>query len=208
MGKNVKVDFKGLEQFQKQFEQVNQSVQQDFVEQCAKELTARLLRKVIKRTPVGERMKKPENMSEKITSQNGKSRVMLTAEGARYKQYWEGYQGGTLRRGWVSKTEEEARAGKGSPQTPEILEYVDRLKVIRSGNLLRVIIPNVVSYASYVEYGHVQEPGRYVPALGKSLKVGFVPGKRMMTYSVQEIQSMAPAFLRKRLEEKLREAFQ
>ena len=29
-----------------------------------------------------------------------------------------------------------------------------------------------MEYASYVEYGHRQEPGRYVPALGKRLKNG------------------------------------
>lgn len=39
------------------------------------------------------------------------------------------------------------------------------------------IIGTNVSYAPYVEMGHHQEPGRYVPALGKRLKKSFVPGK-------------------------------
>lgn len=32
-------------------------------------------------------------------------------------------------------------------------------------------------YARPVEHGHVQEPGRYVPAIGKRLVRDFVPGK-------------------------------
>ena len=33
-----------------------------------------------------------------------------------------------------------------------------------------------VEYAPYVEYGHHQEPGRYVPALGKRLVASYVAG--------------------------------
>lgn len=182
MRKNVKVDFKELAEFQKRVEKLNSSMRQDFVEQCAKELAARLLEKVIKRTPVGKRMKKPEKMSEKVKGASGKSRSFLTAEGARYKEYWSGYQGGELKRAWTMRT-------------------------IRSGKLFRTIVYNPKKYASYVEYGHRQTPGRFVPALGKRLKVAWVPGKLMMTTSAQELRSIAPALLRKWLEEELREAF-
>jgi len=34
-----------------------------------------------------------------------------------------------------------------------------------------------VKYARPVEHGHVQEPGRFVPAIGKRLVRDFVPGK-------------------------------
>lgn len=40
----------------------------------------------------------------------------------------------------------------------------------------RVVISNNVSYAEYVEYGHRQEPGRFVPKLGKRLKSSWVKG--------------------------------
>lgn len=39
------------------------------------------------------------------------------------------------------------------------------------------VIGTNVSYAAAVELGHHQEPGRYVPAIGKRLKKSFVPGK-------------------------------
>lgn len=55
-----------------------------------------------------------------------------------------GRWGGTLRRGWTI-----------GPITKE-------------GNTYKVDIINPVEYASYVEYGHRQEPGRYVPALGET----------------------------------------
>lgn len=38
-------------------------------------------------------------------------------------------------------------------------------------------IGTATSYAPYVELGHHQEPGRYVPAIGKRLVREFVPGK-------------------------------
>lgn len=39
------------------------------------------------------------------------------------------------------------------------------------------VIGTNVEYAAAVELGHHQEPGRYVPAIGKRLKKSFVPGK-------------------------------
>jgi hypothetical protein len=38
---------------------------------------------------------------------------------------------------------------------------------------------NSASYASYVNDGHKQTPGRYVPILGKRLVKGFVDGLNM-----------------------------
>lgn len=39
---------------------------------------------------------------------------------------------------------------------------------------------NNTEYAAHVEYGHRQQVGRYVPAIGKRLKKGFVPGRKML----------------------------
>lgn len=53
MGKNV--DFKQFEQFKKKLEKtLNDDSRQKFMEDCAKELAARLLSRVIKKTPVGK----------------------------------------------------------------------------------------------------------------------------------------------------------
>lgn len=39
------------------------------------------------------------------------------------------------------------------------------------------VIGTNVEYAPFVELGHAQEPGRYVPAIGKKLKASWVEGK-------------------------------
>lgn len=70
MGRMGKFDCEGMKEFKKQLEQLMQT-QNEFVESCAKELAARLLRLVVKKTPVGVY---PEST---------------------------GKMGGTLRRGWT-----------------------------------------------------------------------------------------------------------
>ena len=67
-----KVDFRELQEFRRKMEaSLNDDQINDFIESCAKELAARLLAKVIKRTPVGQ-----------YPASTGK-------------------KGGTLRRGWT-----------------------------------------------------------------------------------------------------------
>ena len=61
-----------------------------------------------------------------------------------------GKVGGTLRRGWTIG------------------------EVKHEGNDCIIEVINPLEYASYVEYGHRQEPGRYVPAIGKRLKRAWV----------------------------------
>ena len=91
------------------------------------------------------------------------------------QQYWAGYTGGTLRDAWTI------------------------LPVEKEGNNYIVTIVNNAEYASYVEYGHRQTPGRYVPALGKRLKANWVKGRFMLTISEQELERELPAMLEKKL---------
>ena len=85
MGKNGKVDCKELREFQKQLQKNLSGQQLDlFIESCAKELAARLLAKVIKRTPVGQ-------------DPSGSGKV-----------------GGTLRRGWTGGKGQASNAFAGN----------------------------------------------------------------------------------------------
>ena len=72
MGKMGRFDLSGLKELQKNLQKLQD--QDAFVEACVKELAARLLRMVVKRTPVGDYL-----------ASSGK-------------------QGGTLRRGWTDGT--------------------------------------------------------------------------------------------------------
>lgn len=117
----------GLKKLQKQLNKIQEGNVEAFIEACAKELAARLLAKVIKRTPVGE-----------YPASTGK-------------------KGGTLRRGWTSNSHEEAAGGKWSADsaaTSQGTKYAQSLKVNHFGNTLVIEIVNPVEYASYVEYGH------------------------------------------------------
>ena len=53
-----------------------------------------------------------------------------------------------------------------------------------SGKTMFVGTP--VYYAPYVEFGHHQQPGRFVPAIGKRLVAEYVPGKPFITPSLEE----------------------
>ena len=166
MARNGSVNIQELEAFRKKMEENLSGVQlRLFIESCAKELAARLLAKVIKRTPVG---KYPKGSGKK---------------------------GGTLRRGWTAGKQQGATA------------YARSLNVRRYGDAYVIEIINPVEYAPYVEFGHRQQPGRFVPAIGKRLKQGWVEGKFMLTISEKEIQKDAPRILEAKLKRKLGECF-
>lgn len=180
-----------LKKYANQLEKLNREERDIFFRQATYDLAARFLRKVIKRTPVGKRHRidlgdKPRFV--KVTGTKGKERVFLTKEGAQaaaVDKYWNGYIGGTLRRGW----------------TP-----LRQISVRYDGREYRVVVTNNVHYASYVEYGHRQSPGRFVPAIGKRLKKQWVKGRFMMRISAEEIQEQSPAILLRRLNDFLERA--
>ena len=85
MAKNGNVNFRDLENFKDTLKKNLSETQVDlFIESCAKELAARLLAKVIKRTPVGQYPKSS------------------------------GKKGGTLRRGWTGEKSQDANSYAGN----------------------------------------------------------------------------------------------
>ena len=179
-----KCDFRELERLQKQLNDLEKQ-KEEFCETCAKELADRLLSLVIPRTPVGKapKLDGPKSVKVKVKDAEGntRTRAFLSADAARIQKYWSGYTGGTLRRAWSA----------------------GNVQKVGDGYTVEVINPTF--YASYVEYGHRQKPGRYVPALGKSLKEGWVEGKFMLTISEKELQRAAPKIIEKKLNRFLKE---
>lgn len=92
---------------------------------------------------------------------------------------------GALRRGWTA----------------------NGLSITHEGNSYTVEIVNPVEYASYVEFGHRQTPGRYVPAIGKRLVKSWVNGQFFLTISEQELENLAPGALQALLDRFLRTVF-
>lgn len=136
----IEVQIDGLKDFQKLLQEMK-AEEERFMTETIKELAARLLRKVIKRTPVRE---------------------------------------GLLRRNWTVSD------------------------VRKNGSNYEIEVSNSTEYASYVEYGHRQTPGRYVPAISKRLKKSWVKGKFMLTISEEELRKEAPAVIKRKISEWLK----
>ncbi|MBS5882332.1 MAG: HK97 gp10 family phage protein [Lachnoanaerobaculum sp.] len=164
-----------LRRFQRKLNEIKPEDVSGFIDACAKELAARLLATVIKRTLPGDYSREVEVVA-KRDSKNHK-------KGDKYTKRVNpsGKVGGTLRRGWTAKTHEEAAGGSGRADAKA---YAESLTVNHVGDMVVIEIINPVEYASYVEYGHRTRN-----------HTGWVPGKFMMTISVQEIQSIAPDVL-------------
>lgn len=99
-------------------------------------------------------------------------------------------QHGTLRAGW-----DNALGSLGAASVMKSQGY---------GQTYSITVENTVPYASYVEYGHRQTPGRYVPAIGKRLKASWVEGKHMLEISEGVLQNTLPAVLGTKLDAFLR----
>jgi len=74
--------------------------------------------------------------------------------------------------------------------------YAKKLCPTKTGNLKNsithqqidadsVVIGSPVEYAPFVELGHAQEPGRYVPAIGKRLVKSWVPAKPFLRPAIE-----------------------
>jgi len=188
MGRNVKIDIKGLEQFRDRLQQLSEEQVQIFITSCAKELAARLLAKVIKRTPVGEYGKSimRDETGEAVRYKSGKNKGKVKRQVVK--------KGGTLRRGWTAKTEAEAESGTGKGK--DAVEYANSLPIRKVGSDYIIEIINPVHYASYVEFGHRTANHK-----------GWVEGKFMLTISEQELEADAPRVIENKLIKYLGECF-
>lgn len=165
MAKWGNCDFSELRKYADKLEKLTDADINDLCVKCSKELASRLLALVIPRTIVGD-----------YPAGSGKV-------------------GGTLRRGWTSKTHAEAASGKGKNGKP-IKEYVASLPVRKVGNYYIIKIINPVEYSPYVEFGHRTRSG------------GWVDGKYMLTISEERLKQIAPRVLEKMLYQKIREVIE
>lgn len=178
---NFKVD--GLKELQKELNKLDKNVD-EFAQACAKELAARLLRKVIKRTPVGDYSREVKVVAKRDSKKHKKGDV--------YTKKVSRKTGGTLRKGWTS----EKGAGSDGLKTRSASDFVDTLKVNHFGDTYVIEITNPVEYASYVENGHRTANHK-----------GYVPGVFMLRLSEKDLQDEAPAIIEKRIENFLKGVF-
>ncbi len=191
MAKWGNCEFKELKRFQERLEKMSKANLQKFCKEVSRELAARLLSKVIRRTPVGDY----SHTITVIAKRDGKKHK----KGEKYTKRVNpsGKLGGTLRRGWTAKTQEEAESGTGKTVSKDkISSWVDALPIKHIGNAYQIDVTNIVSYASYVENGHRTRGHN-----------GWVEGKFMLTISEKEINTMLPKFIEQKLAEFINEVF-
>ena len=179
-------DYRQLQKLRENLDRLQSADLEKFCGDVSKVLAARLLALVIPRTPVG----------------NYKTEVKVTAkrDGKHHKKgnvYTKrinrtGKMGGTLRRGWTARTEQEA-ASRGGDSNAET--YAQALPIKKQGSNYLVEVINPVHYASYVEFGH-RKPGG-----------GWKEGKYFLTISEQQLRGRAPAIIEDKLKKLLRGAF-
>ena len=64
----------------------------------------------------------------------------------------------------------------------------------KKGIKFEMDLANNLEYALYVELGHRQEPGRFVPAIGKRLVADYVPGSYMLRDGTRRLEeTLKPA---------------
>lgn len=156
-------DYKQLQRLRDSLATLQSMDMDRFCTEVSKELAARLLALVIPRTPVGQYPKSS------------------------------GKKGGTLRRGWTSKTQADAASRGGSNDAKA---YAEALPVRKSGNAYTIEVINPVEYAGYVEFGHRTRGGD-----------GWAPGQYFLTLSEQDLERLAPGVIERKLEALLREVF-
>lgn len=165
------------------------SSRDEFFLGCVDDLSNRLLAKVVKRTPVGP----------------GVFRVATDKEVKRGRKLYSSQQ----------KTDKKGVAHWSIEKTGKRSSGVKLIKLARGGELrqawratkatggarrysARVYNPKI--YASYVEYGHRQHVGQFVPILGKRLKRAWIPGEHMLQNSHNELVKQADTILQRRLD--------
>lgn len=80
--------------------------------------------------------------------------------------------------------------------TPVDKGQLRRSWVIKEATPQRVVVSNYAAYVEYVEYGHRQTPGRFVPVLGKRLKHSWVRGQFFAKRSSETIHKRADSIMR------------
>lgn len=104
-----------------------------------------------------------------------------------------GKNGGTLRRGWVSKTHDEAIGGSGTPTAAQAIKYAQSLPVKKTGDTYTIEVVNPVEYASYVEYGH------------RTVNGGVVEGQYFLTTAKAIVENEKDGILERQLTRYLKE---
>ncbi|ERT61270.1 HK97 gp10 family phage protein [Megasphaera vaginalis (ex Srinivasan et al. 2021)] len=165
---DVKVDFSGFHQLRRKINEFSRTESRQMMTECANGLAAIYLGSAKVATPVGGN--KEIEVSEKAYKASNATAF------ERYKEFKAAKAGG----GYFKRAINHRKTGQTSHKLIGSSEHMRRSwtssGVERKGRNYRVKVYNTASYASFVDVGHRQTPGRFVPILGKRLVNNWVEG--------------------------------
>lgn len=188
---NVDVSFAGFEALRRQIEGLNSPQEkQACMEECTESLAQVYLAEAIKKTPNG-------GAKEFEVTEKGYERIQALEVGAK------GFQKAKSRSHANSPAVKRIKKSRKSEKKQYLVltasEHMrrswDAEAVKKQGGTYSVKVFNSASYASYVNDGHRQRPGRFVPAIGKRLVRPWVPGQHMAELAEQKTRRSSKRLL-------------
>lgn len=171
----ITFDLKELKAFNKKLENAAKDTRQSIAEDCLNVMAAEYVRVAKLNTPVGG------GKELKVSEGNYKAISGYEVSSAK------GYNAGKKRSsGGRTKIFKRITNKRGGAKEFKILTPSEHMRrswqmgnVVNKGNEHSISVHNSASYASFVNDGHRQTPGRYVPVLGKRLVNSWVDGLYM-----------------------------
>ena len=171
---NVEFDFSGVLALRQQLESLNNKQEKEAcMKECVDALSQVYLAEAIKNTPVG-------GAKEFGVTQKAYQKINATEVGPSY------FKAAKSRNGRTVKTVKRIKRTRKKQKQYLVMTASEHMRrswgadeVKKTGQEYAVRVYNSASYASYVNDGHRQQPGRFVPAIGKRLVKSWVDGKFM-----------------------------
>ena len=188
---NVDVSFAGFEALRRQIEGLNSPQEkQACMEECAESLAQVYLAEAIKKTPNG-------GAKEFEVTEKGYERIQAMEVGA--KGFQKARSRSHANAHAVKRIKKSRKSGEKQYLVLTASEHMrrswDAETVKKQGRTYSVKVFNSASYASYVNDGHRQRPGRFVPAIGKRLVRPWVPGQHMAELAEQKTRRSSKRLL-------------
>lgn len=187
---DVTIDFRGFEELQKRIAELNSSAMEEAKRQSMKEMAAVYLAEAKRATPT--RGIEVRQVSEKEYENSN------IAEYSKVKDF--------NKHGKLNSSDAKVAYKHKGERKFKILHNSEHMKrswnagaIEQNGREYKIKVFNTASYASYVNDGHRQQPGRYVPILGKRLVDNWVDGLNMAEKAEKETERQSKNILRRNI---------
>lgn len=197
----VKLDIGGLRKFQEQIKRASLISQAVMVREGLQIMAAEYVRAAKRATPIsgGKEFEVSEKTYSRINAYEVTSKGYAVARnrnrGGRTKQ---------LKR--IAKSK-DGNTYKVLTPSEHMRRSWSVLNIRRRGTEFIIPVINTASYASFVNDGHRQQKGRFVPAIGKRLTKSFVPGLHITEKAEQSVKRKTRKILQTVFDKHLQEVF-